>query len=297
MKKYIKNDFIKYLQGISLLLDKAEIKHEIPFCHIDKMEWNYINIIIPDFITSYDISNILNPSNIKEKESIIYVDLDGFDIRFIKTRDDLWVYTLYYYSWDILHILMNILTLDFNLSYERTGLYYKYNDKKIFITKNLKDVYDFFDLPFHLITNGFPTEHSIYNFIYNASYYSKLLFTKDSFKKIDYYYENNLSYYNEFLDNLMDIEIKTKTIEEKIALIDAFFPKSSFLEKLSRIQLKEEYPNLRENDIKTPHKNMEDILSEKEQEVIKLKKKKKINLSKYFKKKDKPGNDDYRLSD
>ena len=192
---------------------------------------------------------------------------------------------------------MNILVKTFNLSYERTGLYYMYGSKKIKLTTNLKDIFDFFELPFQMVTNGFPTDYVMYSFIESSPYFESKDYNLDNFKKHDSYYENNISYYNDFIKHKPDIEITHLDIKEQIALIDAFFPKSSFFQKLTKIQLKEEFPNLKETD-KIFNPNTETLLNNKEKEVINEKKKRKINLSKYFKKK--PDNNDdieYRLED
>lgn len=298
MKTLEKKEFVKFLKIISHNLNQAEIKHEIPFCHIDKQTWNYINIIIPDFITTYDITKILNTNNIKEKSGIIYTVIDDFDVRFIKSSEDLWSYSFYFYAWDTLHILMNVLTSRYSMSYTRTGLYYNYGQKKIFLTKNLKDVFDFFDLPFHMITNGFATDYVMFSYIETAKYFNSEDFTLDKLKKLDYYFDNNKDYYDDFIKHIPEIVHELDPLEDQIGLIDAFFHDSNFFQKLTRIQLKEEFPKLKDNDpIFVEKKSIDTLLNDKTKELNNLKKKKKINLGKYFKKKDDPGNADYRLED
>jgi hypothetical protein len=240
---------------------------------------------------------MLNISQSKEKEGIIYTKINDFDVKFIKTSDKLWSYTHYYYSWDILHILMNILVKTFNFSYERTGLYYLYGKKKIKITTNLKDIFDFFELPFQMITNGFPTDYVMFSFIESSPFFESKTFNLDNFKKYDNYYENNINYYKDFIKHKPDVEITKITIKDQIALIDAYFPKSDFFQKLTKIQLKEEFPQLKETD-KIFKENVNSLLNNKEKEIINEKKKRKINLSKYFKKKtDNPDDIEFRLED
>ena len=292
MKTLNKEEFVKFLKIISITLDKAKIKHEIPFCHIDKQEWKNITIIIPDIITDFDLIKILNITESTVKNAIMYTKMDDFDVRFIKASDKLWSYTHYYYSWDILNILMHVLAKKYSMSYDRTGLYYKYADRKILITTNLQDIFEFFDLPFHLITNGFATDYVIFSFIEAATYFDSESFTLDNFKKIDYYYENNKQYYINFIDHKPNLFVNEIPHEEQIGTIDAFFPKANFFEKLTRIELKSEFPNLKEKKIKP---NI-DVLLNKEKQIKEFKKKRKINLSKYFKKKDNPGNDDFNIS-
>jgi len=298
MKTLEKKEFVKYLKIISTTLDRADIKHEIPFCHIDKQSWNYINIIIPDFISDFDLVKVLNTGQTKTKAGVIYTTIDDFDVRFIKSSEQLWSYSLYFYAWDTLHILMNVLTKRYSMSYTKSGLYYNYGGKNILLTTNLKDIFEFFDLPFHMITNGFATDYVMFSFIEAATHFNSSDFTLEVFKDLDYYYENNLNYYNEFIKHKPNLEIDELSVEEQIGVLDAFFPNSNFFQKLTRIQLKEDNPNLKDSDkIFVEKKSIDVLLSDKEQQIKKAKAKKRINLGKYFKKKTDPGNDDYSISD
>lgn len=289
MKTLNKPEFLKFLQTISKILDDEEIKHEIPFCHINKIEFNYINIIIPDYLEIFDIVKILNTSEIKEKTGIIYSVIDDFDIRFIKTSEKLWIYTLYYYSWDILHILVNILALNFNLNYTRVGLNYIYNNKIIKLSKNLKDIFDFFELPFHMITTGFPTDYIIFEFIESSEFFNSENFTLEKFKELDYYYENNKKYYQKFIEHMPENKSNSITIQDQLTFIDICFKDAKFLEKLSKIKLKENYPNLKDvkkefiNDQKTSKNLINDLLEKKKKNI---KQSKKINLNNIYKNKD-----------
>jgi len=297
IKQLEKKEFVKFLKIISHNLDIAEIKHDIPFCHIDKPNWNYINIIIPDFTTSFEIMKILNTTDIKEKSSIIYAKIDDFDVRFIKSSEQMWQYNFYFYAWDTLHILMNVLTSRFSMNYTRNGLYYIYNGKNILLSKNLKDVFDFFDLPFHLITNGFATDFVMFSYIESGRYFKGTDFTLDKFRELDHYYENNIKYYEDFITHKPELESEIPTIKEQIALIDAYFPKSDFYRKLTKIQMKEDFPNLTDKEkIFKENKTVDILLNDKERQIKEFKQKRKINLGKYFKKKDKPGNDEFKLS-
>ena len=104
-----KQEFITFLKKISTVLDKEEIKHELPYCHIDKIDFNYQVIVIPDSIQSFDIGKLFTCTSIKEKEGIIYTVIDNIAINFVKTREDEWFYTFYYYCGNVLHVLVDIL--------------------------------------------------------------------------------------------------------------------------------------------------------------------------------------------
>jgi len=279
MKTLNKKEFIPFLKNISEVLDKEEIEHELPFCHIDKDSFNHMFIIIPDQVTAFDIGEYFNCIEIKEKNGIVRTNIDDFLVNFVKSRDVDWVYTLYYYSWNIIPVLVDILvSKSFGLRYTRTGLKYQYKEKLIDISKNMKDIFDFLELKFHLVINGFPTEYVMFEFIEASPYYDTEYFTEENFKKFDPYYEFNKQYYKNLIKHKPEYSGEKKTIDEQIIYIDACFPQSNFLEKLSKIQIKEEYPDLKERPIyiRPEQKTIEELAEEKRKEV----RTKKINLRK-----------------
>ena len=108
-----KEEFIPFLKSISDKLETEEIEHEIPFCHIDKRDFNYIILIIADHITTFDIGELFNCGQIKEKEGIIRTTIDDFPVHFVKASQKYWYYSLWYYSWNILPVLVDILASTF----------------------------------------------------------------------------------------------------------------------------------------------------------------------------------------
>lgn len=290
MSKIItKIDFIKFLKTITSELDKEEIKYDIPFCHINKPDFNHIHIIIPDHIPVFDINRIFNCATIKEDAGIITSIINDFKVIFIKSSEQEWNLNFYYYSWNVLPIFIDMIFYNsFNVRYSRTGLIYEYKDKKINISKNLSDIFEFINLPLHMIINGFPTEFIIFNYIYSSDYFDSQYFTMNNFKKFDPNFELNESYYKEFIKYMPEIKYDKKPIDEQIVLLDAWFQKSKFLEKISRIQLKEDFPNFKESDFNINPKSLETLKKEKEEQI----RKRKINLKKSIKRKD----DDFNIN-
>ena len=182
-------------------------------------------------------------------------------------------------------VLLDVLAKhSFNLRYTKNGLKYIYNNKTIDITKNMKDIFDFFELKFHMINNGFTSDYMIFNFIASSPFYNTEYFTMENFEKYDKNFKYNKLYYEKFIQHKPDIEGEKKTIEEQIVYIDVCFHSSKFLEKLSRIQLKDEFPKLKDKDIIINPKSLEELKSEKEEEYKKSRKK--INLRKIVDKTD-----------
>lgn len=271
MKTLSKIQFIPFLKTISDILDKEEIEHEIPFCHIDKILFNNITIIIPDHIAIFDINRMFATEYIKEKEGIITCIIDGILIDFVKTKSEEWFYTFYYYSWDMLHVFIDILYGEtFNLRYTRNGLKYQFDEKKIDMTNNMKDILDFIELPFHMINNGFPTDYVMFEFIESSPYYSTEYFTMENFEKYDENFNFNKQYYENFIKHKPDIISEKMDLDEQILFIDSNFYDSKFLEKLSKYQIKKEFPNLKEKDIII--KDLEELKNDKKQQINKRKK-------------------------
>lgn len=293
MKTLNKFEFLKVLKGISDTLDKEDIQHEIPFCHIDKQDFNHIYIIISDLVTSYDLGKLFNCSIIKEKESIVYAVIDDFSVNFVKTNTTDWYYTFWYYCWNVLPIFIDILAFSsYNLRYTRTGLKYQYNDEKMIqITKNMSDIFEFFDLKFHMISNGFPTDYVIFEYIESSPYFDTNFFTLEVFEKFDKNFELNKKYYEDFIKHKPEITGEVKPLEEQIIYIDSYFAGSKFLEKLSRIQTKEEFPNSMDKQFTIQPKTIEDLKKEKVEE---MNKRKKINLKNIVNKKEE--DDDFKLN-
>jgi len=284
MKTLNKKEFIKFLKEISDILDKENIQHELPFCHIDKQSFNHMYIIIPDHIATFDIGKLFTCNTIKEKEGIIYTNINDFNVNFVKSNSNDWYYTFWYYCWNILPVLVDILAFSsYALRYTRTGLKYEYKDKLIDVTKNMKDIFEFLELKFFMISNGFPTDYVIFEFIESSPYFDTNFFTMEVFQKFDRNFLLNKQYYEDFIKHKPEITGERKTLDEQILYIDSYFIGSNFLEKLSKIQAKIEFPDAKESPIIFTPKTIEELKEEKSQE---LSKRKKINLKNIIKNKD-----------
>ena len=274
MKTLKKEEFITFLKTISDKLDDEEINHEIPFCHIDKEEFNYINIIIPDHILATDINDLFNCSDAKEKKGIVSTLIGDFRVNFIKTNSKDWYFVFWYYSWNVLPILLDVLASSYGLRYTRFGL--KYEVGNINITKNIKLFCDFFEIPFHMISNGFPSHNNIFSYVESSPMFESDMFNMKKFEEYDINFKYNKQYYENFLQHKPESKGDQKNLEEQIELIDSFFIGENFLEKISKVFLKKDFPNSSEKEIsRVPiNKPLEDLKEEKVKEM----KKKKINL-------------------
>jgi len=276
-----KSEFVKILYKVSEILENEGIKHDIPLPYINKEEFNYVTIIIPDHIAIYDISKMFNCADIKEKVGVINTIIDDIKIDFVKTSEKNWSYVFHYYSWNILHVLVDILFYEnFHLKYEKNGLKYKYENKLINITNNLHDIFNFLELKFFMVYKGFPTLESIFMFIENSPYYDTKYFTMENFEIYDKNFKYNKQMYEKFIKHKPNTSIEKMSGEEQLVYIDVCFPNVKLLERIYKMEIKKEFPDLKEKEIliKPPQ--------EIKEEVVKKFKRKKINLSKY--KKDDP---------
>lgn len=292
MKTLNKKEFIPFLKNISDKLNKEDIKHDIPYCHIDKIKFNKITIIIPDHITIYDIGKLFNCEKIKEKSSIIDAIIDDFLICFVKSSDKNWYYNFYFFSWDILHIFVDVIFDNyFGLRYTLDGLKYKYLDNLVKVSKNLQEIFEFLELKFYMLNTGFPTDYVIYNFIESSPFYDSDFFTLDDFKKRDNYYEYNKQYYENFIKIKKELTAEKKSKDDIISYIDMFFPNSNIIEKIAKIKIKKDFPYIKEKIvIKTKDKSLQELADEKKEEN----KRKKISLKNILNK-DNKDNKDYKL--
>lgn len=283
MKKLNKKDCIELLKKIVDKLEYEEIKYDIPLVHMDKWEFTYINILIPDHIPVYDITTLFSTQTIKEKEAVIYTTIDNFSVIFIKSSEKDWGYKFHYYSWNVLHVFIDILAYNsFSLRYTTNGLKYSYRDKWINITSNMKNIFDFLEIEFKILGLGFITNYSIYNYMENSPYFDSSYFTMENFKKFDPMFEYNESYYKDYLKRGLKIVGEKKDMKEQVEFIDGFFTDIKFLEQLSLIMVKEDFSNTKEligNQPKVKSIPISDvekykILAEKKEKELLLKKKK-----------------------
>lgn len=283
MKILNKKEFLPFLKTIMDTLEKNEIKYDVPYCHIDKEEFNHITILISSDYTTIDLVKMFNFQQIKEKDSIIYTIYENFPINFVRTKDSDWGYTFIYYCWNVLPYLIDVMLKPYNLRYTRAGLKYEFYDSTFLISKNLQDIMEFLDLTFSLLVMGFPTDFTIYSFVENCPLLDWKDLSLDKYKSIDPMYDYNKVYYEKFLEHCPQIKGETLSLEEQITMIDDYFPESKLLEKLSTVEIKNNLPDgtkYIEQAKKIEAFNIDKLIEEKRKDVDKLKNKQKINLNK-----------------
>lgn len=287
MKTLTKPEFLILLKNVINVLESENIKYDIPYVHIDKDTYNYINILIIENVNIYELSHMFHLDQITEKYNIVYTKYNGFAINFIRTNYEDWGYVFNYYCWNVLHILINAMIKPYNLEYSNRCLNYVHGNKKILLTKNLKEIFELFDLKFNTIALGFPTDFTIFSYIENSSYCDKKSFSLKIFKELDPMFEYNKKYYQDFLDHCPSIKCEIN-LDEHIEYLNELFPNSKLIERIAQIELKKINPNIKftnkEKKISAEEK-LENLIKSKEAEVNKAKDKRKINIKNLFPKK------------
>lgn len=275
MKTLNKKDFLNILKNVSENLDKFEIQHEIPYCHSDKDSYNYINIIIPDTIDTNNLIYNLDISNHENYKNIFTGEIDNFRFNFIKSPMDYFYQTFYYYCWNFYPYLIKCLIKPLNLEYDSYGLHYFYNKKKITLTKNLQEIFDFLNIDFKEIYGiNVPTKKLLYQTIIDSFYFDSDSFNKKIFKEIDPMFKYNEKYYKEFLSIIPLQENKIKE-NEIINILDDYF--KDFYEKITKIKTKEikfnknEIMETKKSISKDDIKNFKDNVDKKQINIYKNK--------------------------
>jgi hypothetical protein len=238
-----KKDFLVLLKDVSDKLSENNIEHEIPYCYIDKENFNYIDIIIPDFININDLILNLNISNPKEENGILEGEIEKFRFNFIKTPVDYMNIAFYHYCWNFFLPLIKALLKPINLEYNIYGLYYNVNgNKKIFLTKNIQKIMDFLGIDFRKIYGiNLPNKSILFQEIINSDFFNIDSFDKSILKEIDTCYRFNEKYYRDFLSIAPLTNNIVMDNQEILDSIDNFFPESNFSEKLIKMTLNKNF--------------------------------------------------------
>lgn len=231
----IKTDFIPFIKKISDKLTEEDIKHDIPTMFKSQIDFNHIFFIIPDTTKSFELAKIFFFDFVKEQYGKIYAKMANFPIIFILSSEDDWKYKYYYYSWNNLRTLINTIYYNFNIKYTNTGLFYIYNNKKILLTKNMTEIFDFLNLDFKMLVVGFQEEFDIYKYVMSSQYFDSDYYNVETLKKLDPVFKYNEKFYDKFLDFKSNIKGTKKSEEEIISLLDAYFPESKLYETLIKL--------------------------------------------------------------
>lgn len=244
MRTLEKPEFIKLLKEVSTKLDSSSIRHEIPFVHKDKMNYNSIKILIPQETDADTLTTLFNDSSYTLKGQYIDFMYKDFRFVFIRTPENEFLTTFFYYSWDILPILMNVMLNKFGLDLQPKGLRYVAGEKTFFVSDKLKYILDFLDLDSNeYFVKGFSNLYQIASFISISKYFNYEIFRDYKINEKDYFYMEKKEQYDYVLTlfkKFDEVSFKgfdySENLDEYLLNIDEMFPKCDFLENVVKLK-------------------------------------------------------------
>lgn len=239
-----KPEFIKLLKEVSTKLDINNIRNEIPFVYKDKMNYDHIKILIPLGTDASTLVAILDNGTFNLKGQFIDFIYKDFRFVFIRTPENEFLSTFFYYSWDILPTLMNVMFNKFGLHLYPSGLKYIAGENSFMVSTDLTHILEFLDLSSdHYFTRGFMSLFDYASFISISKYFNVQIFKNYKLNENDFLYFDKKSQYDaiiKILNEFEKINFKgyefTNELDKYLMEIDTMFPKSNFLENVSKLK-------------------------------------------------------------
>jgi len=239
-----KPEFIKLLKEVSTKLDSNSIRNEIPFVYKNKMKYDHIKILIPQETDATTLVAIFDGGNFNLKGQFIDFNYKDFRFIFIRTPENEFLPTFFYYSWDILPTLMNVIFNKFGLHLYPSGLKYIAGENPFMVSTNLKHILEFLDLDSNeYFTKGFMSLFNYASFISISKYFNTQIFKDFKLNEKDFLYFDKKLQYDKVLELLCNFDKITyvgyeysNEMDKYLLEIDTMFPGSNFLENISKMK-------------------------------------------------------------
>ena len=226
-------NMLRLLKEVSEKLEENDIKYDIPYVYKNKIDFDFMKIIIPMDLDVSQLSELFGTEYV-DGSKFIELYYKEFKFIFIRVPLDEFAPQFFYYSWDILPTLLNVILNKFNLFYEPSGLRYIDKHRNFQVTNNIKFILEFLDMNFDIYKGGFFDFYSEVTYITTSIYYNNEIFEEYKLNIRDFLYFNTVKEYGEALNILSnyigDYEFKQK--DSYFVDIDSMFPGSNFLEKI-----------------------------------------------------------------
>lgn len=231
-------DFLKsILVHIDYKLRTNDVNFEIPFVYKNKKDFDHLKVIVPNYFTPQQLCEIIEGDEFKGSKDFVDVIYKNFRIVFILVPENSIPITFWYYSWDILPILMSILFDKFGLSLTKDGLKLKSKGNFLLSTK-IDEIVEFLGLNFKQYRNGFFTLENEVNFLMNSPSFNADLFFDYVLDPKDYFYKENLELYKKCLEIFEPFKGApgnfkfAENTDEYLPFIVEYFQESGIMEKL-----------------------------------------------------------------
>lgn len=249
-RKLKKDEFLVLLKEVNDKLEKQNIRVEIPFVYRSKNEFDHIKLLIPDNILSDNLIDVLKIGEFTQTSKYIDYYYKDFRLIFIKTSDDDFLSSFFYYSWDILPTLMNVIFNKMGLDLTPSGLKYVAIKNPLLVSNNIKLILEFLGLDFYYYMNsgtnkkdGFNTLFDEVSYITTSPFFNSKIFKNYVLNDKDYFYFEKveqykyaLSLFNNF-DNINFIGYEfSEELDSYLVDIDKMFPGSNFLLNVVKVK-------------------------------------------------------------
>ena len=181
-----------FLKGILVHIDYKlrynDINFEIPFVYKDKQDFDHIKVIVPNYFSPQQLCEMIEGDQYKVYKEFVEVIYKDFRIIFILTTENNISMAFWYYSWDILPTLMNVLFEKFGLRLDKDGL--KYSDHGNFLlSTKIDEIIEFLGLNFKQYKRGFFTLDNEINFLMNSPSFNADIFFDYNLNTKDFFYK------------------------------------------------------------------------------------------------------------
>jgi hypothetical protein len=243
-RKLEKLDFIPLLKEVSVKLDEKEVRNEIPFVHKDKKIYDFIKILIPQETDATLLEDIFKSSEYQITGRHIDFYYKDFRFIFIRTPESEFFPTFFFYSWDIVPTLLNVMLNKMGLDLIPSGLRYVAGEKSFMVSNNIKFILEYLDLSFEdYMKKGFNNLFDEVSYITLSPYFNVQIFKDYQLNPKDFFYfdkEPQYKYALSLFDNFNNIRFEgydyDKELDSYLLNIDLMFPNSNFLENVSKLK-------------------------------------------------------------
>ena len=231
------------------------IRTEIIKCYHTKPDHGDLDILLNINQSLYNdgfnlksyIQKTFSPTAINNNGGIFSFDYQNFQIDLIPVNDPKWETAKTYFNYDCIGNIMGKTFHKFGLSYGWDGLFYKFrnfngiNSKNILISRNINKIFEFGGYDYDQYLRGFETLEDIFNFAINSKYFDSEMFKMKNLRCIDRKRNNKRKSYRDFLNYLINNDIKMnykfkKNKADYLPLINSFFPEAKLLKKLNELK-------------------------------------------------------------
>jgi len=242
-RKLEKQEFIKLLKEVSDKLEARGIRNEIPFVYKGKDTFDFIKVLIPQETDVTILEDIFKTGEYQVSGRYIDFNYKDFRFIFIRTPDSEFFPTFFYYSWDIMTTLMNVMLNKMGMDLQPSGLKYVAVENAFNISNNIKFIIEYLGLDFDLYMRkeGFKSLFDEVSFITTSSYFNVNIFKEYKLNERDFFYfdkEPQYKYALSLFSNFENIRFEgydyDKELDTYLLNIDLMFPGSNFLENVTK---------------------------------------------------------------